>query len=132
MRFTPYVYYPISITATDGDTLRAVIDLGFFLTFEVSIRLIGVNAPELRGAEKAAGMIVKRYVNDWIDKRRLKLMVRSVSLDKYANRIVGDIVSGTESLCEALKAKGYVTVVSPDGAVTRFTTDQLDAIEKAG
>ena len=50
----------------DGDTITVVIDLGFYIHFgELTLRLHGINAPELRGAEKEAG----RRARDWLRER---------------------------------------------------------------
>jgi micrococcal nuclease len=52
----------------DGDTITVVIDLGFNIDFgELTLRLHGINAPEMRGAEKEAG----RKSRDWL-RARLK------------------------------------------------------------
>ena len=42
----------------DGDTLDIDIDLGWGLTFRERVRLANVDAPEVRGAEKAYGNAV--------------------------------------------------------------------------
>ncbi len=50
----------------DGDTITVVIDLGFSIDFgELTLRLHGINAPEMRGAEKEAG----RRSRDWLRER---------------------------------------------------------------
>ena len=50
----------------DGDTITVIIDLGFHIEFgELTLRLYGINAPELRGAEKEAG----RRARDWLRRR---------------------------------------------------------------
>ena len=52
----------------DGDTLMdMVLDLGFGLTFKVSGRLDGINAPEMRGSEKERGVVSR----DWLKNRML-------------------------------------------------------------
>ncbi len=50
----------------DGDTITVVIDLGFHIEFgELTLRLYGIDAPEMRGPEKAAG----RRSRDWLRER---------------------------------------------------------------
>lgn len=130
MRFTPYVYNITEYRVIDGDTIEVGVDLGFRLRYMINVRLDGVNAPETRGAERAAGLVVKRYVEAWMAERKDKTMVRSIKLDKYSDRVVGDIVTSTESLCEALTAKHYVTKVTPDGSVAKFASKHLELIEQ--
>ena len=43
----------------DGDTVVADVDLGFTVHVEVHFRLAGINAPELVGADAAAGRASK-------------------------------------------------------------------------
>lgn len=49
----------------DGDTLNVTIDLGFHITHHNTLRLYGVNAPEMRTPE---GPPAKQFVIDWLDK----------------------------------------------------------------
>ncbi len=50
----------------DGDTITVVIDLGFHIEFgELTLRLYGIDAPEMRGPEKQAG----RVARDWLRER---------------------------------------------------------------
>ena len=52
----------------DGDTIDVVLDLGFDIHMKARIRFAGVNAPESRTRdpiEKEAGLLSKRYVEEW-------------------------------------------------------------------
>ena len=55
-----YEYKAIVASIYDGDTIRVNIDLGFntWMNNE-SIRLYGIDAPELRGVERAEGLITR-------------------------------------------------------------------------
>jgi len=56
------------LRVVDGDTVRVLTDLGFRAYQEMSIRLAGVDTPEIfRGdeEERAAGMVAKQLVEDW-------------------------------------------------------------------
>jgi micrococcal nuclease len=131
MQFTPYVYRVESIKVIDGDTLNVDIDLGFKLSYNVHVRLEGVNTPEITGPERSAGLVVKLFVQEWVAAHKGKLMVRSIRLDKYADRVVGDIVTDehpSDSLAATLREKRYTTEVTKDGRVSAFTQSQLEAI----
>lgn len=51
-----YTYQAKIISVYDGDTCTAVIDLGFRISFEIKLRLAGINTPELRGEERDKGL----------------------------------------------------------------------------
>jgi micrococcal nuclease len=50
----------------DGDTCTAEIDCGFNITFTEKIRLYGINAPEMKGADKAKGTITRDKLRELI------------------------------------------------------------------
>lgn len=64
--FTPYLYRARVTRVYDGDTLFVELDYGRNLVErDVRIRLYGVQAPELRGDERALGVKVR----DWLANR---------------------------------------------------------------
>ena len=47
----------------DADTVRLTVDLGFGHQFELGpVRLFGINAPEVRGPERPAGIIARDFL----------------------------------------------------------------------
>lgn len=66
----PYFYKGCMIERIyDGDTISVTIDHGFGLMVErISLRLFGINAPEVRGAEKEQGKVTR----DWLRGRLCK------------------------------------------------------------
>lgn len=50
----------------DGDTLDAVVDLGYGMATEQRLRLLDVWAPEIRGAEREAGLRAMSAVHGWL------------------------------------------------------------------
>ena len=66
----------------DGDTIDLDIDLGFHLTSRVRVRLLGVDAPETRGAEKVVGDMVTDRVRHWLQVNG-ELTVETVKTGKY-------------------------------------------------
>lgn len=58
-----YTYKAQVKSIYDGDTLRADIDLGFgVILSDQSIRLLGLDAPEIKGVERAQGIISRDFV----------------------------------------------------------------------
>ncbi len=72
----------------DGDTITVLIDFGFKLTQELKIRLHRIDTPELRGSEKASGIISRDFVRKKIlDKN---IMLETIKKGKYG-RIVAEV-----------------------------------------
>lgn len=72
----------------DGDTCDLSVDLGYRLTTEQRIRLLGVDAPEMRGDEAARGMTAMLYVEGWFAMHahqfsRWPYMVRTEKSDSF-------------------------------------------------
>ena len=60
------------VNVVDGDTIDAVGDLGFFVSKELRMRLLGVDTSETYGVEKgseeyAEGIEHKQFTTDWLD-----------------------------------------------------------------
>lgn len=64
----PYQYQAKVRSVYDGDTCRVDIDLGLGIwAHNESVRLFGINAPEMRGPEKAEGKVSRDTLRSWID-----------------------------------------------------------------
>ena len=52
----------------DGDTLmEMVLDVGFGISFQTTGRLVGINAPEIKGASKRAGVRARDWLRESIE-----------------------------------------------------------------
>lgn len=86
---TPHVF-PVQVQrVVDGDTLDLRIDLGFRLTTERRLRLLGVEAPESRGTEAPAGQVAEAFTARWVANRRLFLVYRE---EDAFGRVLGELV----------------------------------------
>jgi endonuclease YncB( thermonuclease family) len=62
--------YPAKITRIiDADTYEATVDLGFHASMDIKIRLLDIDAPEIRGSERVAGMEALRFANNLISEK---------------------------------------------------------------
>ena len=86
-----YFYRAHVVDVYDGDTCRVDIDLGFntFLRRE-KIRLSGINAPELRGKEREAGLKSRDYLRELILDKDIYLETEKDRKGKYG-RYLGTI-----------------------------------------
>ena len=57
-------YAATIIRVIDGDTVVADVDLGFRTFTRQTLRLYGINAPEIRGFEKQAGIAATEYLKN--------------------------------------------------------------------
>ena len=63
-----------SISVTDGDTIKCVIDLGFSIMHKATIRLAGINCPETRTrnlVEKELGKKAKQHLKELLKGREI-------------------------------------------------------------
>ena len=67
-----YEYKAFVRKVYDGDTITVDIDLGFDVVLKAQkIRLVRINAPEVRGAERASGLksrdaLREKICNKWV------------------------------------------------------------------
>ena len=78
-----WIFSPVSWRVYDGDTiLDLVLDLGFGVRIEIKTRLLGINAPEVRGSEKKKGLETKLFFGHAMDEAFLRKSLRVESHNK--------------------------------------------------
>jgi len=105
-----YKYYIKVTRVIDGDSIVADIDLGFHLHLNRHIRLMDIDAPEVRTkdlAEKARGLECKARLIELLDYVDNHAELVSHGIDKYG-RVLGYIIvkSHRETLNDILVAEG--------------------------
>jgi micrococcal nuclease len=72
----------------DGDTITANLNLGFgIISAQQKIRLHGLNAPELRGENKAAGLVSRDYLRSLILNKEVVIETFKDGKGKYGRYI---------------------------------------------
>lgn len=128
-----YTYRITEYRVVDGDTIRCTIDLGFHLSYDCSVRLIGIDTPELNKSEHhAAAVVAEKALRDWVDRETAKgveLMLRSRELDKFG-RVLGTVFVG-EPHYSAASYLLRIGVAKPalDGRRHQWTDEELRGIE---
>ncbi|AUR83064.1 nuclease [Vibrio phage 1.031.O._10N.261.46.F8] len=116
MKNTLYTYRLVSIDrVVDGDTIDAVVDLGFDVMKKVRIRLLGVDTPEVRTRninEKIHGKAASKYVEDWVTNHSSGVFyLKSESYKGKYGRVLGRVISvdndSTHDLVEELLSNDF-------------------------
>lgn len=80
-------YYAATITKIiDADTVDADVDLGFSIIKTERLRLARVDAPEIRGSEREAGLEAKAWLSSQIPVGS-KVMIRTEKSDSFGRYI---------------------------------------------
>jgi len=117
-----YEYNSKLVRVIDGDTVVLDVDLGFTVHVTVTVRILGINAPEITGVSKIQGIASKdaleKILNDIIpDKRGNKnIVVKSFMKDKYGRWLSDLLVNDTNliihSVSNLLVERGFATLVN--------------------
>ena len=115
-----YHYNATLVRVVDGDTVDAMIDLGFDIKVKKRIRLAGINAPESRTrnkVEKKLGLAAKERLIELMEGAANVFELESKEIGKYG-RILGVIyinkLSGKDTITQAcinemLVSEGHAT-----------------------
>ena len=113
-----YTYLAYVSEVIDGDTFKAVIDLGFDLVTEQKLRLRGLDAPEIEtAAGKEAKVFLERELRSSLRGRNpseaeaIPVLIRTVKSDKY-DRYLADVWVGETYLNQKLLDRGLAVRVS--------------------
>ena len=80
----PYYYKCKLINVVDGDTINVMVDLGFKVFKQVTLRLARINTPELHTPE---GKKVKLHLIAFLSKDNTQITFSSVKVDRYGRSI---------------------------------------------
>ena len=110
-----YTYQAQVTRVVDGDTIDALVDLGFDIHKSIRIRLVGMNAPESRTRdleEKKLGLAAKARLIEILQSNENKFVLESQGVGKYG-RCLGEIFLGDVKLNDLLISEGHA--VAYDG-----------------
>ena len=105
-----FYYYKAKLDRViDGDTIDAMIDLGFDTWVHKRIRLFGINCPETRTKdleEKAKGLRSKDFLKDLFIETGGSFVLQSLGVGKYG-RCLGKIYINNININELLLKEGH-------------------------
>lgn len=96
------------VRVIDGDTVILEVDTGFATRREERIRLLGIDAPEVVGADKAKGMAAKIALQDRLFGRQLLVVTEMEKVDGF-RRYLGAIWADGVNVNEWLIEEGHAT-----------------------
>ena len=106
-----YNYKAKIIDVYDGDTVTAMVDLGFLHFQEMKLRLYGIDTPELRGEERERGIIVRDILREMVLGKEVTIRSYKDKQGKYgrylANIILEDGLEVNQWLVDNGHAKEY-------------------------
>ena len=104
---TLYEYRAIVTKVYDGDTIWADIDLGFYTwKKDEHLRLLGINAPEVRGIERPQGLVSRDALAARIMGKEIIIRTEKDSRGKYG-RYLARIFLDDEDINSWLVSEGY-------------------------
>lgn len=101
-----YVYRAHVKRVVDGDTVDAVVDLGFRITIDVRLRLMGIDTMEIRDRDpekRAHGMKAKQRMIELVEGR--DVVIESHKTDMYG-RYLADIYLNEVNINQQLITEG--------------------------
>ena len=108
------------IEIIDGDTLKVVISLGFDIYLEKSLRLVDINAPEVRSLNeevKLYGLRAKQKLEEYVNVGDGRLIVSTMkpNPNDVFGRVLGSLYKEGQPLTasEFMLANNYAWVYSP-------------------
>lgn len=99
-------FQSVVLSVYDGDTIHATINIGLFkmVVSDATIRLHGIDAPEIRGSERPQGLISADWLRSQIDGKSIVLEV--FGEDKYG-RLLGVIWLDGRNINQEMIANDY-------------------------
>jgi micrococcal nuclease len=111
MEAPKYVYRAKIVSVYDGDTMTAIVDLGFKATLEMKLRLLYIDTPELRGDELEEGRRVRDLVREMVLGKDVIIRTekdRSGKYGRYLAEVFIDDINLNMFLLENGHAKPYI------------------------
>jgi len=100
-----YEYRAKLLRVIDGDTILVELDLGFRIYYQQALRLYGINAPEIIGAERDKGLASKQHLTDLLTPNFLIRTFKNPG-DKYG-RWLAEIFTPLHFINAKMVADGY-------------------------
>jgi len=105
-----YQYRAWVIRVIDGDTAEVRVDLGFKVGITATLRLHGIDAPELKGETLKAGKAARARLREVVEGK--EVVIDSRELDKYGRTVAVVLLDGV-NVNELLVSEGHAAPYVP-------------------
>lgn len=96
------------VRTIDGDTFVASADIWPGLTGTLTVRVLGVDTPELQGATLEAAKKARTFTQDWLNKGDVMLAIGcGAPAQDHFGRYLGRVTRDGKSLADELIAGGF-------------------------
>lgn len=104
-----YLYKATILRVVDGDTVDALVDLGFHITIEMKLRLYGINAPEMK---TEAGHPARDYLKSLLDGKIITLKTIKDKREKYG-RYLAILIADNAIVNDMMVNAGHAVPYTP-------------------
>lgn len=127
-----WTYAALVVSIHDGDTVRVAVDVGFEVRITMSVRLLGIQAPEVGGAgvtpnEKAAGIRAREALADLLDGGAVVVRTQRDTQEGRGRYLATLYVVQPDGswldVCARLVEEGYATPYDGKGKAPRWTPE---------
>ncbi len=106
-----YEYRARIVRVIDGDTVEAEIDLGFHVSLQVTLRLVGIDAPEMRGPDRPRGLAATQHMQSLLEELtesngQVMLRTQKDTTEKYG-RYLAELLAGDVNINERMLIDGH-------------------------
>lgn len=117
----------------DGDTVDAVVDLGFKVAYSCRIRLAGIDTPESRTrdlTEKRYGLGAKHRMQELLDGNDGKFVLKSHGVGKFG-RCLGEMIVPVEEVVAGITERTINNILMGEGHAVPYTGGSKKEIKQA-
>lgn len=104
-----YTYNALVTNVYDGDSIDCLVDLGFSIKFKIKVKLEDLNAPEMRGEEREAGLVSRDALREKIFDKEIIIKTKKDKKGKYG-RFIATIFLPYNIITETEGESGLINI----------------------